>query len=131
MRYWLCVCGRFLWWRLGRDFNGWLDRPVHSRNRYRPIETRLGGWVSLSCFWFFAGIVSLGISHFVHPIDDRLVTLASLIVLLPGFSLTMALTELAVGHLSAGVARLAGAAVTLVTLFLEWQSLGGLRGVES
>ena len=80
---------------------------------------------------FFAGIVSLGISHFVHPIDDRLVTLASLIILLPGFSLTMALTELAVGHLSAGVARLAGATVTLVTLFLgvaiSWRIAGEWR----
>ncbi|MCU0721707.1 MAG: threonine/serine exporter family protein [Pirellula sp.] len=80
---------------------------------------------------FFAGIVSLGISRFIHPIDDRLVTLASLIVLLPGFSLTMALTELAVGHLSAGVARLAGATVTLVTLFLgvaiSWRIAGEWR----
>jgi uncharacterized membrane protein YjjP (DUF1212 family) len=80
---------------------------------------------------FFAGIVSLGISHFIHPIDDRLVTLASLIILLPGFSLTMALTELAVGHLSAGVARLAGATVTLVTLFLgvaiSWRIAGEWR----
>lgn len=83
---------------------------------------------------FFAGIASLGISQFIHPIDDRLVTLASLIILLPGFSLTMALTELAIGHLSAGVARLAGASVTLVTLFLgvaiSWRVAGDWR-IES
>ncbi|TWT81194.1 hypothetical protein CA13_26420 [Planctomycetes bacterium CA13] len=67
---------------------------------------------------FVAAIVSLAIAHFVMPIDDRLVTLAGLIVLIPGLSLTVALTELAVGHLSAGGARLAGALVSLLTLFL-------------
>ncbi len=67
---------------------------------------------------FLAAITALLVAHFIVPIDDRLVTLSSLVVLLPGFTLTMALTELAVGHLSAGVARLAGACVTLLTLFL-------------
>lgn len=67
---------------------------------------------------FVAAILSLAIAHFVVPIDDRLVTLAGLVVLLPGLRLTVALTELAVGHLSAGVARLAGAIVMLFTLLL-------------
>lgn len=52
------------------------------------------------------------------PMDDRLVTLAALILPLPGLTLTVALTELALGHLSAGSARLAGAGVTLLTLVL-------------
>ncbi len=65
-----------------------------------------------------AAILSLLIAHFVLPIDDRLTTLASLIVLIPGLQLTVALTEVAVGHLSAGVARLAGAMVSLATLFV-------------
>ena len=43
-------------------------------------------------------------------------TLAGLIVLLPGFSLTVALTELATRHLAAGTARLAGAGVAFLTL---------------
>jgi len=65
------------------------------------------------------------------PIDDRLVTLAALIVLVPGFPLTIAMTELAMGHLSAGVARLAGALVTMLTLFLgvaiAWRIGGSWR----
>lgn len=50
------------------------------------------------------------------PINDRLTTMAALILSIPGLSITIALTELAVGHLSAGSARLAGAMVTLLTL---------------
>ncbi|MEZ6127904.1 MAG: threonine/serine exporter family protein [Planctomycetaceae bacterium] len=50
------------------------------------------------------------------PIDDRLVTLAALILPIPGLAITIALTELATGHLSSGSARLAGALVTLFTL---------------
>lgn len=65
---------------------------------------------------FAAAMLSLLVSYWIIPHDHRLVTLASLIILLPGLGLTVALTELAVGHLSAGVARLAGACVTLLTL---------------
>jgi uncharacterized membrane protein YjjP (DUF1212 family) len=43
-------------------------------------------------------------------------TLAGLIVLLPGFSLTVALTELATRHLASGTARLAGAGVSFLTV---------------
>lgn len=67
---------------------------------------------------FVAAILSLAFARWIHPIDDRLVTLASVVVLLPGLTLTIAMTEITVGHLSAGVARLAGASVTLFTLFL-------------
>jgi len=80
---------------------------------------------------FFAAICSLATSKWLFPMDDRLVTLASLVILLPGFSLTIALTELAVGHLSAGTARLAGACATLLTLFLgvaiAWRIAGAWR----
>lgn len=65
---------------------------------------------------FVAAVSALAIANYVTPIDDRLVTLAALIVLVPGLALTLALNELAVGHLSAGVARLAGACVNLLTL---------------
>jgi len=67
---------------------------------------------------FVAAMASLAFARWICPIDDRLVTLASLVILLPGFVFTTALTELAVGHLSAGAARLAGACATLLTLFL-------------
>lgn len=50
------------------------------------------------------------------PVNDRLITLAALILPIPGLSLTIALTELALKHLSSGSARLAGAMVNLFTL---------------
>lgn len=80
---------------------------------------------------FLAALGALLIAHFVTPIDDRLVTLAAVIVLVPGLSITIAITELAVGHLSAGVARMAGASVSLLTLTvgvaLGWRAIGHLR----
>jgi uncharacterized membrane protein YjjP (DUF1212 family) len=78
-----------------------------------------------------AAVSSILIAKYLVPIDDRLTTLAGLIVLIPGLRLTVALTELAVGHLSAGMARLAGAMVCLATLFvgvtLVWRMAGTLR----
>ncbi len=50
------------------------------------------------------------------PVNDRLITLAALILPIPGLALTIALTELALRHLSSGSARLAGAMITLFTL---------------
>ena len=43
-------------------------------------------------------------------------TLAALIVILPGFSFTVGMTELATRHLAAGTARLAGTAVSFLSL---------------
>lgn len=67
---------------------------------------------------FLVAVTSLLMAQYVLPMDDRLTTLAALILPLPGLSLTVALTELAMGHLAAGSARLAGAMVTLLTLVL-------------
>ncbi|QDV26309.1 threonine/serine exporter family protein [Aureliella helgolandensis] len=82
---------------------------------------------------FFASLSALAIAHYIAPIDDRLVTLASLIVMIPGLSITVALTELAVGHLSAGVARLAGSCVSLLTMTigvaLGWRLAIGWRNL--
>jgi uncharacterized membrane protein YjjP (DUF1212 family) len=84
---------------------------------------------------FAAAISSLSIAHWFAPHDDRLVTLAALIVILPGLQLTISLTELAVGHLSAGVARLAGACVSLLTLTvgvaIAWRIGEPLRNVPA
>ena len=66
---------------------------------------------------FSAAIFAVGIAHWL-PVNDRLITLAALILPIPGLPLTIAFTELATGHLSSGSARLAGAAVTLFTLVL-------------
>lgn len=76
-------------------------------------------------------VLALLVARFVVPLDDRLTTLASLIVLLPGLSLTIAMTELAVGHVSAGVARLAGSLTTLFILVMgvgiAWRLASNLR----
>ncbi len=77
--------------------------------------------------------LALLVANFVVPLDDRLTTLASLIVLIPGLSLTVAMTELAVGHVSAGVARLAGSITTLFILVLgvgmSWRLGSDLRNL--
>ncbi len=52
------------------------------------------------------------------PISRDLVALTSLVVLLPGFTVTVAMTELAEGHLSAGTSRLFGAGITFLSLGL-------------
>ncbi|MFT5081350.1 MAG: uncharacterized membrane protein YjjP (DUF1212 family) [Planctomycetota bacterium] len=49
-------------------------------------------------------------------VDSRIVTLASLIILLPGLSLTVGLSELATKHLISGMARVAGAGAVFLTL---------------
>ncbi len=85
-------------------------------------------WVNVKVKWeagllepvagFLAAFMSLAIANYIAPVDDRLVALAALIVLIPGLRITVALNELAVGHLSAGVARLAGACVSLLTMVI-------------
>lgn len=51
-----------------------------------------------------------------YPISPSLVTLAALVVLLPGMSLTVAMTELATRNLIAGTARLMSAVIVLLEL---------------
>jgi len=50
------------------------------------------------------------------PLSPYIATLAALVGLLPGFTLTVAVTELATRHLASGTARLTAAAVTLLQL---------------
>jgi len=80
---------------------------------------------------FLAASLALWVSPWLQPMDDRLATLASLIIILPGLSFTVAMTELASRHLSSGVARLAGTMVSFMTLTLgvalAWRILPGFR----
>jgi uncharacterized membrane protein YjjP (DUF1212 family) len=80
-----------------------------------------------------ASVGALLIAHYIVPMDHRLPTLAALILMIPGLRLTMALTELAVGHWSSGVSRLAGASVSLLTLIagvgIGWRVAGGLSNL--
>lgn len=48
--------------------------------------------------------------------SPMVVTLAGMLALLPGFTLTVGMTELSTGHLASGTARLAGAAITFMHL---------------
>ncbi len=52
----------------------------------------------------------------VMPLASGLVVIASLIVLLPGLSLTLALNELGTGHLVSGTARFSGAIMTFMKI---------------
>ncbi len=67
---------------------------------------------------FLAAGAALAWNHYVRPVDYTVVTLAALIILIPGLSFTVAMLELATRHLSSGVARLAGAAVTMLLIVL-------------
>lgn len=80
---------------------------------------------------FTCATLSLLAASLLHPIDDRIATLGALIVLLPGLSVTIAMTELANRHLSSGVSRLAGAGVVFLSLAvgvaLAWSLWSGMR----
>lgn len=52
----------------------------------------------------------------ITPVSIPILTLSGVIVLLPGLSLTVALSEMASGHLASGTARFAGAMVTFLQL---------------
>ena len=56
------------------------------------------------------------VASFVAPLNQNTVIIASLIVLLPGLSLTNAVNELTSQHLVSGTARFAGAVTTVLKL---------------
>jgi len=64
----------------------------------------------------FATAVTILVASFVAPLNQNTVIIASLIVLLPGLSLTNAMNELASDHLVSGTARFAGAITTVMKL---------------
>jgi uncharacterized membrane protein YjjP (DUF1212 family) len=65
---------------------------------------------------FVASASAYVVSRTIAPHADDVVTLASLIVLVPGLSFTVGMVELASRHWISGTARLAGAGVTFLTL---------------
>jgi len=64
----------------------------------------------------FATLAATLVSVYATPLNLRAVVLASVIVLLPGLTLTTAVRELSTQHLVSGVARFAGAVTTLIKL---------------
>jgi uncharacterized membrane protein YjjB (DUF3815 family) len=65
---------------------------------------------------FVASVLAALAARVLGPLSVYLVTLAGIIILIPGFTLTLAVTELSNRHLVAGTARLFGAFTTLVVL---------------
>ena len=65
---------------------------------------------------FLVSAAAIGLAHVLGPMSVLTATVAGLIVLLPGLTLTTAMTELATRHLASGVARLSGAFSTFLTL---------------
>lgn len=63
-----------------------------------------------------AGMVAVLVSTFIQPLNLNSVIIASLVVLLPGMTLTNAVNELTSQHLVSGTARLAGAIATILKL---------------
>ena len=80
-----------------------------------------------------AAIVVVLVASLVAPLNQNTVIIASLIVLLPGLSLTNAVNELTSQHLVSGTARFAGAVTTVMQLAvgtllgLYVMRLGGLE----
>ncbi len=63
-----------------------------------------------------AGLVAILVSSLVAPLNLNTVIISSLVVLLPGMSLTNAFNELTSQHWVSGTARFAGAATTVIKL---------------
>lgn len=89
---------------------GMLTILAASRPRLREASDALLAMV--------ATIVVVLVATFVAPLNQNTVIIASLIVLLPGLSLTNAMNELTSQHLVSGTARAAGALSTVLKLTL-------------
>lgn len=72
-----------------------------------------------------ATVLAAMFAHFVAPLSIQTVVISALIVLMPGLTLTTAVTELATGQLVTGTARFAGAMVTLFKL-----TFGSVAGAQ-
>jgi uncharacterized membrane protein YjjP (DUF1212 family) len=64
----------------------------------------------------FAAFAVHAAAAVVTPINTSVATIAAVIVLLPGLTLTTALSELSMRHLASGSARLMGAGATMLTM---------------
>lgn len=64
----------------------------------------------------FASAIAILVASYIAPLNQNTVIIASLIVLLPGLSLTNAMNELSSDHLVSGTARFAGAITAVMKL---------------
>jgi len=65
---------------------------------------------------FVASALAGAAAHVIGPMSVYLATLAGIIILIPGFTLTVAVTELSNKHLVAGTSRLFGAITTFIVI---------------
>ena len=79
-------------------------------------QPRLGGGVFELLAAFLVSIAAVALARAGGPLSVSVATLAGLIVLLPGLTLTTALSELATRHLASGTARLSGAFITFLAI---------------
>lgn len=93
-------------------FNGFLAGVLgwyaSSRPRLHEAITALTAFICTS--------VVLFVESFFVPLNQNTVIIASLVALMPGMHLTNSINELCAGHLSAGVARFAGAVSIMLQL---------------
>ncbi|MGA9573161.1 MAG: threonine/serine exporter family protein [Lysobacterales bacterium] len=82
---------------------------------------REGGLEAIAAL--FSTFLVFALNRMVPGLDIFVIIMSSLIVLIPGLGLTIAVTELSTAHLASGSARFSGALVTLLKL-----SLGVLIG---
>ena len=104
---------------------GTLVQLARPRPRLREAEEAVAGLV--------AGFVAVLVAAFVGPLNQNTVIIASVIALLPGLTLTNAMSELAAGHLVAGTARFSGAVTSVLKLTVGTVlavSLAEMVGIE-
>ena len=65
---------------------------------------------------FLVSVAAVGLAHLAGPLSVLVATIAGLIVLMPGLTLTTAMAELATRHLASGTARLSGAFITFLSI---------------
>ena len=87
---------------------GLLDMATRDGQRLKEASEAIAGMM--------AGFAVIAVASTVGPLNLNTVMIASLLVLLPGMSLTNAINELTSQHLVSGTARFAGAVATVIKL---------------
>src|SRR5690606_11036108 len=87
---------------------GALVQLARPRPRLREAEEAVAG--------LLAGFVVVLVAAYVGPLNQNTVIIASVIVLLPGLTLTNAMSELASNHMVAGTTRFFGAITSVLKL---------------
>jgi uncharacterized membrane protein YjjP (DUF1212 family) len=85
---------------------------INQLGDFLPRRTGLGDLVGAAA----GTVVVAAVAHAMHGLDPGPALLAGLIVLLPGFRLTVGMTELATRHLLSGTGGLVSAGMTLLQL---------------